>query len=151
MNLRLFALMLNVMVLGSLLVLSSCKDNPVEEDDDHAEAEGLVLRSSGVDVVTVREGRVTGEITVRVNTSTDHLTVYFLDHNGNRFQPTEADKDLRWVIADTTVAQIEREAGEKWDIHVHGKKVGQTNVELQLLHAGHVDFRTPPIPIRVTQ
>ena len=129
--------------------LAACKKNPVEPDDDHAEAEGPVLRMNGVDIVTVKEARVTGGIRVKVGTETDHIEVYFLNHDGNRFQPTSKDFALGWAMADETVAGVELEAGKKWDIHIHGKKVGQTTLELRLLHVGHVDFRTPPIPVTV--
>lgn len=133
----------------STVVLDGCKKS-VEPEEDHAEAEGLVLRMNGVDIVTVREGQVTGEITVKAGTETDHINVFFLDEHGDRFQPDDPEKDLDWGIADATVADIERDAGEKWEIHVKGLKAGDTTVEIRLLHAGHADFRTPPIPIRVT-
>ncbi len=144
---RSILILILALLVGSL---AACKKNPVEPDDDHAEAEGLVLRMNGVDIVTVKEGRVTGGISVKVGTETDHIEVYFLEHDGDRFQPTGNDFSLGWAMADATVAEVELEAGKKWDIHIQGKKVGQTTLELRLLHVGHVDFRTPPIPVTVT-
>lgn len=133
-----------------LFTLGGCKDNPVEPEEGHAEAEGLVLRMNGVDIVTVREGVVTGQVTVVNGTETDHIDVYFLDHNGTRFRPEGDDHDLGWAIADTSVAGIERDPGEKWGIHVIGKSVQSTTVELRILHHDHIDFRTPAITIQVT-
>jgi hypothetical protein len=131
-------------------MVAACKKNPVNPDDDHADAEGLVLRMNGVDIVTVKEGQVSGSISVKVGEETDHIAVYFLDDHNDRFQPTGKDYSLGWALGDETVAGVYRDPGEEWEIHIVGKKVGQTTIEIRLLHVGHVDFRTPPIPINVT-
>jgi hypothetical protein len=139
-----------IVITALLFALGGCKDNPVEPDETHAEAEGLVLRMNGVDIVIVREGTVTGHISVPNGTETDHIDVYFLDHADTRFRPEGSEYDLGWSIADTSVAAIERDPGEKWGIHVIGKAVQTTSVEIRLLHHDHADFRTPSIPIHVT-
>jgi hypothetical protein len=139
----------NLIFVLLVVSLAACK-NPVERDDDHAEAEGLVLRMNGVDIVTVKEGRVTGGISVKVETETDHIEIYFLNPHGERFKPTGDSYSLGWAMTDQTIADVKQEPGKKWEIHIRGKKVGQTMLELRLLHAGHVDFRTPQIPVTVT-
>ncbi|MBM4159851.1 MAG: hypothetical protein FJ217_02000 [Ignavibacteria bacterium] len=133
----------------AIFVINGCQKS-VEPDPDHAEAEGLVLRMNGVDFVTVKEGKVTGKITVKVGTETDHIDIYFLDAGGNRFRPEGSEFDLGWEFADASIAEVERDEGAKWEMHVLGKKIGDTTIELRILHAGHVDFRTPPIPVTVT-
>lgn len=132
------------------LLVSSCS-NPVEDrDDDHEEAEGLVLTLSGTDVVTVKEGKVTGSITVTDNQKTPMMDVFFLDTEGKRFQPSDTLKTLEWSFAASDIAEAEQE-GERWKIRFKGRAVGQTTLELRLMHGGHADFRTPQIPITVTQ
>lgn len=132
------------------LLVSSCS-NPVEDrDDDHEEAEGLVLTLSGTDVVTVKEGKVTGSITVTDNQKTPMIDVFFLDTEGKRFQPSDTLKTLEWSFAASDIAEAEQE-GERWKIRFKGRAVGQTTFELRLMHGGHADFRTPQIPITVIQ
>lgn len=132
------------------LLVSSCS-NPVEDrDDDHEEAEGLVLTLSGTDVVTVKEGKVTGSITVTDNQKTPMMDVFFLDIEGKRFQPSDTLKTLEWSFAASDIAEAEQE-GERWKIRFKGRAVGQTTFELRLMHGGHADFRTPQIPITVIQ
>lgn len=132
------------------LLVSSCS-NPVEDrDDDHEEAEGLVLTLSGTDVVTVKEGKVTGSITVTDNQKTPMMDVFFLDTEGKRFQPSDTLKTLEWSFAASDIAEAEQE-GERWKIRFKGRAVGQTTFELRLMHGGHADFRTPQIPITVIQ
>lgn len=134
----------------AIFVIAGCKKS-VEPDHEHAEAEGLVLRMNGVDFVSVKEGKVTGQITVKVGTETDHIDIHFLEPDGDRFQPEGSEYELGWEFADASIAEVERHEGAKWEMHVHGKKTGTTTLELRILHAGHVDFRTPPIPVVVTQ
>ncbi len=132
------------------LLVSSCS-NPVEDrDDDHEEAEGLVLTLSGTDVVTVKEGKVTGSITVTDNQKTPMMDVFFLDTEGKRFQPSDTLKTLEWSFAASDISEAEQE-GERWKIRFKGRAVGQTTFELRLMHGGHADFRTPQIPITVIQ
>lgn len=132
------------------LLISSCS-NPVEDrDDDHEEAEGLVLSLNGADIVTVKEGKVMGSISVTNNQKTSMIDVLFLDAEGNRFQPSDTLKTLEWSFAASDIAEAEQE-GERWKIRFKGRAVGQTTFDLRLMHGGHADFITPQIPITVTQ
>ena len=133
------------------LTLLSCDDNPVEDDDhDHAPAEGLVLEMNGTALVTVHEGQVTGTITVAAGEKTDHITVEFTDHDGQHIHTDELGSEfsLGWTIADEAVAEFEHEG--RWGLHIHGLTAGNTTLEIRLNHGEHADFRTPAIPIQVT-
>jgi len=136
-------------VAGATLV--ACSSNPVDEDDhDHAEAEGLVLEINGVNVVTVSQGNVSGQITVANGASTGHISVEFLDHSGQHLHMDElgAEFSMSWTIVDISIVDVEQVS--RWVIRIRGKATGSTSIELMLNHGEHADFRTPPIPVEVT-
>jgi hypothetical protein len=131
--------------------IAACKDdNPVTPGpDDHEEAEGLVISRGSNDLVTVSEGTVTGSLSVKADQRTENLTIWFLDADGDRFQPDDTTKTLEFTVAKSDIAEIEREAG-RWTFQLKGKSAGSTTLEVRLMHAGHPDFRTPAIPVTVT-
>ena len=75
----------------ALLLFAGCgdDDNPVDPHawDDHAEAFGLVILSSGEELVRQESGKVEGEIEVGHGLETPLLTVRFLAEDGDRFVP----------------------------------------------------------------
>jgi len=82
----------------------------------------------------------------------DHFTVKFLDVNkGIMSPPVDADHEFGWLITDTTYLEIIRDNPTDWDFHLKGKKEGSTTLELQVLHLGHVDVRTPKIPVIIKE
>lgn len=142
-------------LLLSLTVLAIGCSNPAGDDDDHEEhlhAEGAVLKMSGAEIVRIEEGEVkSGNIEVNSGEETALITIYFLDENGDEFQP-EHDYELRWDQIDTAVAEIEQhEEDGKWSFHVVGVESGETSVRFRMWHTeeGHSDFDTPAIPIIV--
>ena len=152
-------IMLAVFALALVLAGSGCDDNdPVAPAEEHFEAEGLVLLSSGAELIRVFQGvvvtSVAEELEVPVGLS-DHINVYFLDSDGERIDPPvhRDDHSLGWDISDESLLEVVRgEAGhedEEWEIHLRGLAEGETEIEFQVLHVGHVDFRTPKIPVHI--
>lgn len=138
-----------------LILWTGCADNPVTPAEEHFEARGLALRINGVDTVVVDSNRLKqGRIMIKAGTETDHISIQFIrESDGTRGVPpdTETEFQLGWTIADTTIANLERDDDHdgKWAFHLHGLKPGSTTLVLKLLHGDHPDFQTLPIPIEV--
>lgn len=139
-----------------LFIIVGCKkeENPIVPEE-HFEAEGLYLLNNKSDtVVYYFQGkfRATDTLSVTNGNYGDDLSVRFLDATGKSMNPQGEEADgysFDWAIADTSKAKAELLATKFWDFKIFGKKVGQTTIELQMLHLGHVDFRTIPVPLKV--
>ena len=147
-----------IAVLALALSMASCgdDDNPVDTDDhdeEHAEALGLVIRSSGEEIVRYENGEVEGVIEVGHGKETPLLTVRFIAEDGDLFVP-DADDDfsLGWEIADESIAEVEQhELDGPWGFHVVALEEGETTIVLKLNHAGHADFVSKEIEIHVEE
>lgn len=140
------------------LFIAGCgdDDNPVDTDDhdeEHAEALGLIIRSSGEEIVRYENGEVEGEIEVGHGKETALLNVRFIAEDGDLFVP-DADEDfsLGWEIADEAIAEVEQhELDGPWSFHIVGLEEGHTTIVLKLNHAGHADFVSKEIEIHVEE
>ena len=137
-----------VFLLMSGLVACS---NPAEDDheEEHAEAEGLVLVLGGEEVVRVEEAEVTGSLTVGAGETTSDITVEFLDEDGNEVHVEDLDEELSLNV-DIRGSEIVTVASTgQWTFTLEGDEAGDTAIRIQLLHDDHADFTTPDIPITV--
>jgi hypothetical protein len=135
-----------------LLVTVGCnKDNPVESEEEHFEAIGLFIISSGDTIVTYQGGVVSGEIEVEEGTLTALLSVKFITDDGDVGIPPSDDWSLDWSIADTTYAQLVGHDDEvvQYIFHISGKKAGTTSITIIINHHDHKDFESKEIPIHV--
>jgi hypothetical protein len=117
----------------------------VEEHHGHAEADGLVLRMGGEDVVTVWQGVVTGGLTIPSHFVSDPIEVHFLDPDSTLFQPDEPDYALGVEIGDPSLVQMV--AVSQWVFRLEGLAEGVTDITVSIVHDGHSDFTTPAIPV----
>jgi hypothetical protein len=75
--------------------------------------------------------------------------IVFLDEEGNDMAPPDdEEKMLGWIFEDNNIAALDQGSG-KWNFKLVGLKNGTTNLELQVLHLDHPDFRTPQIEVIV--
>lgn len=141
-----------LLLVAALFTFSACDSNSVDDhEDEHADAEGLVLRASGQQIVEVKEGVVTGSITVQAGDETPLIVVEFRDHDGNEVHTEDLGSEfsLGYRFGDSSIAGWEQHEGENWEFHVLGLAEGTTTLELELLHGDHADFRTPTITVEV--
>ena len=156
---------LSIFALAVFVASCGDDDNPVDPDDhddhadagglndDHAEAIGLIIRDSGVEIVRVESGEVTGEIEVGHGKETALLSVRFIAEDGDLFTPDEDDDfSLGWEIADESIAEVEHHAEDgAWAFHIVGLEEGETTIRITINHGGHADFASPEIDIHVTE
>ena len=141
----------------AILLFAGCgdDDNPVDphEWDDHAEAFGLVILSSGEELVRQESGKVEGEIEVGHGLETALLTVRFIAEDGDRFVPDADDGyALDWEIGDESIAEVEHhEEDGPWSFHIAGLEEGETTLVIKLNHNDHADFVSKDIEIHVEE
>ena len=136
------------------LLLGACSNETMTEmEDEHAEPEGVHLVMNG-SVFASYDGETqtwTGEMEVEVGQETPHITVRFVDHEGEI--PIDDDLYLEVEVQDESIAEFEQDTPGEFGGHLHGEMAGQTGVAFSLMHgavgAGHPDFVTQPAPAHV--
>lgn len=123
-------------------------DNGSTEPDDHDEAAGLVvLDENDAVLVSVNAARqVTGSLTVQAGEA-EHVEVWFVAEDGDRFQPDGGEHTLGWEVANEAVAVIDSH-GDHMDLD--GVSAGTTSVVFSIMHGNHSDYDSPAIPVTVT-
>jgi len=142
-----------LLVGGALLAMGACLENPVEPHP-HEEPEGMNLEVGGVVVVTVDEhGDVDGSLTVAAGQESDVITITFVDHDGD---PIDTDDYYVEVeSADEGIVQFLQDGPGAFTGRLRGIAPGSTTLEFRLMHGsvgtGHLEFRSPPIPVTVLE
>ena len=86
-----FTLLLIVFVV--LFAACGADDNPVDGDDqEHADADGFILKVDGNEIYRQFQGTHEGSITLKVGEELDVLAM-FLDHDGDEFLPEGAEEE----------------------------------------------------------
>lgn len=141
------------LALWTLLGTGACSD-PAGLDD-HAEPEGVVLRIGGQTVASY-DGDTrqwTGDLSVAAGQSTAQITVVFVDHDGDPIT-VDSDSYLEVDVANAAVAAFNPTTQGAFTGVLQGKAAGQTTAVFKLMHgavgAGHSDFTTAPVAVRVT-
>ena len=141
------------------VILAGCgKDDPITPQEEHYEAEGLVLLDSGQRFFRYFQGRIdSGDgraeaLEVTHGEVTGKWSIRFLDRDGNEMAPPTGEGfTFTWEIADKSIVEVvqdEAEAGQ-FVFALRGLEDGETTIRLQISHEGHVDFTTLPIPVHV--
>lgn len=142
-----FAFLLTVTVL-----FAACSNSVSDDHDEHSEPEGFVLKMNGQDVIEQLPGSttLTGEFELTPGQETDLITIYFLDADGDEFQPEEDEYSLGYEFSSTGVAEFEQHTEDgKWSFHIHAEAEGMTDMTLKLIHNNHSDFSTQSIHVHV--
>jgi hypothetical protein len=135
------------LVLAATATLGACDSST--DAEDHEDAVGMVITDqNNTTLASVNASRqVTGSLTV-ARGAARHLSVYFLDADGDRFQLDDDDEHtLGWTVANENVAVIDSHDGH---LDLDGVTAGNTTVVFSIMHGGHSDYDSPAIPIIVT-
>jgi len=130
-------------------------DNPVQEDNhaEHADAAGLVLRNSGVEIVRYQNGEVSGNIKVGVGRETALLSVRFLGEDGELFVPDTNDGfSMSVEMSNEAISEVEQhEEDGAWNFHIIGLAAGRAELTIKLNHGEHADFVSKTIEVVVEE
>lgn len=151
-NIRRIILYFFAIITFSFLIVS-CKDDPLEPDMDHFEAEGLVLYQSGIKVAEIFRGTTTDTLQAVVNQTSSHFEVKFYNSNKQELDPPDHTKQpFAWEIQDTSLVGVWQHPGEEgsYEFHLVGKQPGLTQIEFFIMHEGHADFRSGKFPVKIT-
>ncbi|MBS12690.1 MAG: hypothetical protein CME19_13935 [Gemmatimonadetes bacterium] len=142
-------------------VIAGCgEDDPISSQEEHFEAEGLVIVDSGVRFFRYFQGQIdaadnrTDHLEAEVAELTGHWSIRFLDGAGSEFAaPTDPDFRFTWVIADPSIVEVVQDPGDegKFEFHLRGLQAGETTIVLEVTHVDHADFRTIPIAVHVEE
>lgn len=152
-NYRLLSTIKYVFTLLVLVSVTAACSNSTSGEEEHSDPAGFVLVMNGQDVVTQNPGSTTvsGEFELEPGQETELITMWFLDADGERFQPEEDELSLGYEFEDAGVAEFEQHAEDgKWSFHLHAADTeGITDLRLMLMHNGHSDFTTQDIHVHV--
>ena len=84
-----------LLLIAFIVLFAACgaDDNPVDGDDqEHADADGFILKVDGNEIYRQFQGTHEGSITLKVGEELDVLAV-FLDHDGDEFLPEGAEEE----------------------------------------------------------
>ena len=143
-----------VLLTAGTLALAACESSTEPEEEHGDEVEGVVLVLSGQTLATYDgdAGSWTGELEVEPGEETAHISVRFVDHEGNA---VELDDDfyLEVNVEDESVAEFEQDTPGEFGGHLHGQAEGDTEITFSLMHgsvgSGHADFVTAPLHVHV--
>jgi hypothetical protein len=132
-------------------VTAACSNSTSNEEEEHSEPEGFVLKMNGANIVTQAPGgTISGEFELAPGQETDLITLFFLDADGDEFQPQEDEYSLGHEFEDAGIAEFEQHTEDgKWSFHIHSEAEGITDLRLMLMHSGHSDFTTQDIHVHV--
>ncbi|MGN8225897.1 hypothetical protein [Gracilimonas sp. BCB1] len=132
-------------------ILTACSNSTSSDDHDHSEPEGLRLKMNGQTIVEqLPDQDITGEFELTPGQETDLITIFFLDHDGDEFQPEEDEYSLGHEFEDQGIAEFEQHSEDgKWSFHLHAESEGITDLTLMLMHNDHSDFSSQHIHVHV--
>lgn len=150
----------------SFIVACGEDSNPIVDDHDeeeveHVDADGFVLKVDEVDVYKQFQGDHTGGLTVAAGEEIDVEVVFLNNHEEEIQQEEHGDEEeeetysLSLTEYDSNIIEIhfhedEDEEHGHYNFEVVGLKEGTTEIQLQLLHGGHADFSAALlIPVEV--
>lgn len=135
-------------------ITTACTDSTEPNGDEHAEADGLIIREGSTVLVEVLEQNVTGSLSVQEGQETAHLSVVFVDIDGDEITLDPADYFMQVTVADGAVAVFEQDTPGEFAGHFQGLSAGQTTLTFSVVHgqvgAGHADYISPAITGTVT-
>lgn len=143
-----------LLIVVSTVLFTACSedDDPVQPQQEHFEAEGMVFSNSGIELLRIFQGTATGHFEVPHGALSDHIEVTFLDENENEIDPpSDTDKKLAWAIDDPSIVEVYQHEGEEggYEFHLRGLEEGETMIEFFIEHAGHNDYRSGKIEVHV--
>jgi len=146
------------MAIVLVIQIQSCgKDDIITPPSEHTDAEGLlIMNESFTDTVLyVFRGEFKSgfdTLNVPLGTISPHWKIFFINKDTVRIDPPAgSDYSPGFTVGSSSIAQIFQDdpVNEKWAFHLRGNSTGNTTLTIKIIHAGHSDFTTPLIPVKV--
>lgn len=135
--------------LAGAVGLGACGDDPVgidEELDHGVERIQLILNSQ---ILAEFDGSSWGgALDVTEGTSTDHIDVTLIDHDGDVVPPSSGIH-LEVDIPNQGVARWEQDSAGEFGGHLNGVAAGETEAVFKLMRGGEEAYRTTAIDVDV--
>lgn len=154
---KLVSIVILAIIASFSLFLTSCEEEHTHGPEEHFEPYGLQLRDASKAIyLKVFNGQIDAqyaqEFEAPLNNMTEGYTIEFLDKDGNIVEPPSGnDYNVGFNFTNKTLAEIYKHDGEKYEFHIKGLKLGETELEITFNHNDHVDFRTPKIKVHVEE
>lgn len=155
-NLKISNLFLLVLFSSIVSLLVSCEETTSVAQKEHLDAEGIIIKDATKAIyMKIFQGKIdtnyNRSFDVPINNISDAYEISFLDADGKIISNNDSDKKLNIAFTDTSIAEMYQHDGLQWEFHIKGKNEGTSTCEIQVLHQGHADFKTPKIPVIVRQ
>ena len=136
---------------GSLLFMSACGN-----DHDHLSPIGVVLKIDGELLAAQEETTVTyatgDAITITSGTTTETITLEFLDDDGTHFTPDNSGNSLQLSIGDTDIlGYVHPVNDDEWSFRLSGEQPGSTTIQFELWHGDHTDFTSREFQVTIEE
>lgn len=134
---------------GTLFFLGGCSSG-----HDHYSPIGVVLSADGTMIAAQEAETVTyatgDAIYVAAGSSTETITIQFLDDDGTHFTPQRSGYELRYTVGNTDVLGVTHPADDgPWSFRLDGIQPGSTTIQFDLWHGGHSDFTSHAFQVEV--
>lgn len=141
-------------LLTILLIISSCDEKgSITPPGEHFEAEGLVIKSSGITIAEIFQGETSDTLSVIKGNLSEHLNIIFYNHDKQEIAaPNNDEKKLAWEIDNPEILTIKQHEGEEgsFELHLKGLEIGITHIEFFIKHNDHNDYQSGKFPVKVT-
>ena len=141
-------------IISFLFLFTGCEEENSLEPEEHFEAIGTVLYSSGIEVASILRGETNDTLRARVDTLSDAFNVKFYDEDENIVDPPKNDESsFDWEIDSPSMLEVWQHPGEEggFEFHLRGLKTGETKIEFFILHNGHSDYRSGKFPVVIEE
>lgn len=139
---------IKLMVIALIVSLSAsaCK---TANDEDHLDIGSFRILSNGEVVAQQNGTNVSGTITVARETTSAVLTLEFRDPDGSVLTITDDDLYLEVDTNNPGVVLAQNSNASRWAFTLTGVSAGSAAIVVKLMHGGHADFESRPIPVTV--
>lgn len=134
-----------VLLLVLLLAFAGCKEH---HHDDHAEVYGFKLMRNNTVIAQQTGTVVTGSVTLSRTGTNLPITVVFQDDDGHDITDIEAGSTLLVESSATGVVTAQMVSGQ-WQFNLTPVATGSANIVVNIMHSGHKDFESRPVPVTV--
>ncbi len=136
----------------TLTFMTSCDDDDDHHvDDEHFEAVGLVISVDGTEVLRLQDNMITGSLTLNVDDAVDYSVQFILEDGDIEIPHGDEVLELSIEVDDDSRAEVSGIDSEAYSFTLSGKQEGSADLTVSLLHEGHADYVSLPLPLVVVQ